>query len=284
MRLRITLISLSLLTALSSIAATNRALIIGLGKQKDMRWGKIHGDRDVPYMEQMLKACGYTDIQKLTNESATKAAIVAALKNLAARSKRGDAVFIHYSGHGQLMTDLDGDEALRHDARHAQWDESWIPYDAYMTYCKEDRGEKHLCDDELARLLAAIRDKIGDKGRLTVSIDACHSGDATCGQEEECVRGVDVKFNIPREDSKNKSNKTQVEERWQTISACKPYQLSMEMKNLNIGKLTFILHSLGKQIFEMENKELEVLLNKHIELHKGRLPQNPTVTGKRQWR
>ena len=28
----------------------------------------------------------------------------------------------------------DKDEAMRWTGRHSEWDESWIPYDAYMTY------------------------------------------------------------------------------------------------------------------------------------------------------
>ncbi len=48
--------------------------------------------------------------------------MVKAFKRLAARCRRGDIVYVHYSGHGQLMTDLDGDEALRWNGRHSAWD------------------------------------------------------------------------------------------------------------------------------------------------------------------
>ena len=111
---------MSVLTfAFSANAVVHRALIFGLGKQKDTRWGKIHGDNDVYYVEQMLRAIGYTDIKNLKNEKATKQAMVRAFVDLAARCKNGDVVYIHYSGHGQLMTDLDGDEATRWNGRHA---------------------------------------------------------------------------------------------------------------------------------------------------------------------
>lgn len=261
-------------------AATRRALIIGLGEYADSRWGKIHGDVDLFYVRKMLTQCGFTDIRELKNRKATKQGIERALMDLANSCNKGDVVYIHYSGHGQLMTDLDGDEALRSTARHAEWDEAWIPYDACMMYGSDDKGEKHLSDDEVAFFLSSIRAKIGKKGKLVVAIDACHSGDATRGEDEECVRGVDLKFNIPRTGEESGATAAPKEE-WMTISACRPYQLSMEMKDTNIGKLTFALYTLGERVFTMSNKELEDTLNQYMQLNKGRLPQNPMVTGER---
>lgn len=275
---RITIIFLLCCCVSCIYATTRRALIFGLGKQMDTTWGKIHGDADIYYVRQMLTDCGYTDIRSLKNEEATKQSMVKAFIDLANRCRKGDDVYIHYSGHGQLMTDLDGDEALRSSARHAQWDESWIPYDAYMSYCDKDHGEKHFSDDEVAFYLSTIRMRIGNRGRLTVVVDACHSGDATRGEEDECVRGIDSPFNIPKTGSETGAE-APVEEQWQTISACKPYQLCMEMKNLNIGKLTYALHGLGKRVFSLSNNELQRILNEYMEMNKGRLPQNPVVSG-----
>ena len=270
-----------LLMAVAPVTAERHALIFGLGKQEDTRWGQIHGDNDVLYVKQMLFRMGYTDIRVLTNEQATKAGMVNAFVDLALRCKRGDEVYVHYSGHGQLMTDLDGDEALKWDNGHAEWDEAWIPYDAYMTYGPEDHGEKHFCDDEVALFLQAIRQKIGHRGRLVVVVDACHSGDATAAgeEEEECVRGVDTKFNIPR-DPNAPQVKELTEEEWRTVSACKPHQLSTEIKERQVGKLTFALFSLNASPFEMDNGELEQQLTEFMERHRGRLTQTPMVTGK----
>lgn len=275
---KVVIMLLLLLFACVSEAATRRALIFGLGRQADVRWGRIHGDNDVGYVRQTLLRQGYTDIQVLKNEQATKLGMVDALMDLIARCKKGDIVYVHYSGHGQLMTDLDGDEALKWDNSHAAWDEAWIPYDAYMTYGPEDRGEKHFCDDEVALYLQAIRQRIGRRGQLTVVVDACHSGDATCGPEDEPVRGVDVKFNIPRDPRRAQATEV-LREDWRAISACKPYQLSTELKDKRVGKLTYALYSIGPSAAKMSNEELQQALNAFMEQHKGRLPQTPEVRG-----
>lgn len=275
-----------------SVSAERHALVFGLGKQEDTRWARIHGDNDVFYVKQMLYRMGYTNIRTLVNEQATKQAMVDAFVSLALQCGRGDEVYIHYSGHGQLMTDLDGDEALKWTGRHRGWDEAWIPYDAYLTYGPEDHGEKHLCDDEVALFLQAIRKKIGRHGRLIVVVDACHSGDATAGRYdnkygndnendngEECVRGVDTKFNMPRNPDMAQVVEPTVEQ-WLTISACKPYQLCTEIKDKQVGKLTFALYSIGEQAFDLNNKQLESVLKRFMEQYRGRLPQTPMVTGK----
>ena len=263
---------------LTAGAVTHRALVFGLGRQADATWGKINGDNDVFYVKQMLQQKGYTDIVTLINEEATKAAMARAFQKLAARCRRGDVVYIHYSGHGQLMTDLDGDESLKWQNSHSQWDEAWIPYDAYMVYGPNDRGEKHLCDDEVARYLETIRQRIGKRGELVVVVDACHSGDATCGpDDDEPVRGVDVRFSIPKTINEDLPRLT--EEQWRTVSACKPYQLCTEMKGMKVGKLTYALYKLGMDILKQDNETLEQTLNGFVEQHQGRVKQTPMVSG-----
>jgi len=263
---------------LPSCAITYRALVFGLGKQEDPMWGRIHGDNDVQYVVKMLRGMGYTDIRTLKNEQATKAGMVQAFNSLAARCRKGDHVYIHYSGHGQLMTDVNGDESYKWDNSHSCWDESWVPYDAYMLYGPNDQGEKHMSDDEVAQFLQKIRKRIGEDGELVVVIDSCHSGDATCGERDECVRGVDWKFNIPIE--LNRKTEEPVKEQWRTISACKPYQLSTEVSDPQIGKLTYALYKLGADAFKLNNQELQKALASFLEQHKGRLPQTPVVSGK----
>ena len=173
-----------LLLSLSVSAQTKRALVIGLGEQQDKAWNKINGDKDVLFVQAMLKNAGFKSVTTLVNRQATKVGIVGAFKRMAASCKQGDVVYIHYSGHGQQMTDVHNDEK-------DGLDECWIPYDAYRKASATYHGEKHLTDDELNVYLNAIRNKIGAKGKLLVVIDACHSGDGTRGDEDEVVRGVE---------------------------------------------------------------------------------------------
>lgn len=251
-----------------TFSQSKRALVIGLGKQEDPNWGKINGDKDVPYVQKMLKKAGYKEIRTLMNEQATKARIVAAFKSLTSRCRRGDVVYIHFSGHGQQVTDVNGDE----------WpdslDESWIPYDAYLTYGKKDKGEKHLIDDEINVLLTAIKNKIGNNGKILVVVDACHSGDSSRGDgddEDGVIRGVWNDFIIPQT-KKVKSKKAP--ERWLTLSACMDFQLNQEIKNPQVGKLTYALYMMAqKRTFDF--KDIEAFMDQY----RVRLPQTPVLTG-----
>lgn len=186
---KIIVILILVFSVLALHTQTRRAIVIGIGQQEDKAWGKINGDKDIPYVEEMLKSANFrtSNIKRLMNQQATKAAIVDAFKSLATQSNRGDIVYIHFSGHGQQMKDVNGDEK-------DGLDECWIPYDAYRKPCEKDWGEKHLTDDEVNRYLNVIRDKIGETGKILVVIDACHSGDSTRGEEEEVIRGVEDVF------------------------------------------------------------------------------------------
>lgn len=55
-------------------AQTKRALVIGLGTQLDVSWGKINGDKDVPLVLSLLLDSGYKQdyIVTLVNSQATK--------------------------------------------------------------------------------------------------------------------------------------------------------------------------------------------------------------------
>ena len=122
MRMRL-IIYLLLLLSLSVTAQTKRALVIGLGEQQDKAWNKINGDKDVPLVQTMLKSAGFKSVTTLVNRQATKTGIIGAFRKMAASCKQGDVVYIHYSGHGQQITDVHNDEK-------DGLDECWIPYDA----------------------------------------------------------------------------------------------------------------------------------------------------------
>ena len=285
MLMRKIIVILLLSTIVSAMyAQTRRALVIGIGQQEDKAWGKINGDRDVPFVEKMLKNAKFKtgNVKKLVNQQATKVAIVNAFNSLASQSKRGDVVYVHFSGHGQQMKDMHNDEK-------DGLDECWIPYDAYRKLCDKDRGEKHLTDDEVNYYLNAIRDKIGDTGKMLVVIDACHSGDATRGDEDEVVRGVEDIFEAIKSfiwGASTDKSKTDVnpnaqvnKERWITISACKSDQVNIEMKSPAVGKLTYAIYNKVKENTGNDNDDFIRRIRKFVNSNTGSRPQYPEMTG-----
>ena len=60
-----TIIYFLLLLFLSANAQTKRALVIGLGEQQDRAWKKINGDKDVPFVQAMLKNAGFNSLFSL---------------------------------------------------------------------------------------------------------------------------------------------------------------------------------------------------------------------------
>ena len=51
-------------------------MVIGIGKQEDSAWNKINGDKDVPYVLEILNAAKYEQIITCVNEEATKAGVI----------------------------------------------------------------------------------------------------------------------------------------------------------------------------------------------------------------
>lgn len=217
--------------------ATKRALVIGIGNYPEASgWAKINGDKDLPIVRDMLLANGFQskDIVELKNESATADAIRKALDALVSKAAKGDVIYIHFSGHGQQITDLHGDE-------EDGFDEAWIPIDAQFSYAKgKYEGENHIVDDQLNQWLSQLRSKVGTTGKITVVADACHSGGGSRGDEDETeyvVRGTSDAFVIPGNTKPFSGEVGTID--WIFISACKSYQCNYEYKGT--GSLTYAL-------------------------------------------
>lgn len=279
---------------LSAPAQTRRALVIGLGEQQDKAWNKINGDNDVPLVHEMLREAGFKSVITLVNQQATKAGIAGALRRMAASCRQGDVVYIHYSGHGQQMTDVHNDEL-------DGLDECWIPYDAYRKASPTYHGEKHLTDDELNVYLNAIRSRTGATGKLLVVIDACHSGDGTRGDDDEVARGVDDTLKVDSQHVRGlyeafktvkalftdgkytekvvNPNARPLPERWITISACKSDQLNSELKSPRVGKLTYAMWQEMKKGTKADNEELMRRIRRFVNANTPSRPQQPVMTG-----
>lgn len=253
--LPVKLLFATLLLCLLSATAdgqTPRALLIAVDKYPEQSgWNEIHATNDLSIVVPMLRAHRFEpdNITLLTNQEATKKNIVAALLDLANVSRKGDCIYLHFSAHGQLMLDDNGDEP-------DGYDESLIPYDAPRRFkAGIYEGENHLRDDELATFLDKIRRKVGPDGNLVVAVDACHSGSADRNKTNDTyIRGTTYIFApenhiLPDIDSaklvsgpKTTGNMAPLT----VLSACLPDQINYEHKASDgkyYGTLTYAICS-----------------------------------------
>ena len=112
----------------------------------------------------------------LLTKSATRKAVLAALRSAAAKLRRGDYFFLTYSGHGGQVPDSSSapDEADKQD-------ETWCLYDS------------QLIDDELYFELG----KFAAGVRILVLSDSCHSGTVTRARPEPPPPGMRSKLMPP---------------------------------------------------------------------------------------
>lgn len=171
------LFSVWLLLCAFSLSAKNSALLIGIGKYntKNTGWSVIHGNNDVSLLQKKLATLHFTT-QTLVDNNAIKKNIVSALNRLITTTAAGDIVYIHFSGHGQLIEDVNNDE-------QEDFDQSFVCYDAcFSTEYKigkyNYKGQNHLIDDEIFPLLNQLKQKVGSKGEVIVVFDTCYSGGA----------------------------------------------------------------------------------------------------------
>ena len=266
----------------SAEAQTKRALLVGIGAYPpESGWCKIHGDNDVPLITTALTHKGFStnNILCLTNKKATKTNIIKSLNQLIQQANDNDFIYIHFSTHGQQVTDVNGDE-------EDGLDEAIIPFDASKTYVKgKYEGENHLIDDELNHYLTSLRKKIGKDGSLLVVIDACHSGDATRGEGDESdtlmIRGTTDVFQAGTKKSYIPKSLKPLD--WVVISATQSYQNNYEYM-LNGEYFGTLSYAIKLSLSDLTGKEdFAVLFNtikrKMEEMNVARYPQRPMIEG-----
>lgn len=145
-----------------------RALLVGINDYAPVGPGgpDLRGCvNDVRDMANTLNALGIVPatpkrMRILTDERATRAAILEGITWLVSAAKKGDVLVFHYSGHGSYVIDTSGDEP---DGK----DETICPHD-YAT-------AGMIRDDDLREALAGIP----EGANLDVIFDSCHSGTTT---------------------------------------------------------------------------------------------------------
>jgi len=106
------------------------------------------------------------DIATLTDQDATRSAILEAIdRHLLKPAAKGDVLFLYYAGHGSQVRNSLSDEPDR-------LDESFVAADSRL-------GARDIRDKELRRIFNRILDR---GARLTVFLDACHSGSGARGR------------------------------------------------------------------------------------------------------
>lgn len=268
------------------VGAENRALLVGIGRYPSATgWPEIHGDADVDLLAPALKSKGYGDITVLKNAQATKDAIVRELKALASRCRPGDKVYFHFSGHGQHVADINGDE------RGKGYDESIVPYDAYKSInCRVGgkfyNGENHLVDDELSPLFAAIKHSLGPDGEFFIAIDACYSDnmERAPGNDEAALpptRGTDERLNVkptPRWTDIPRPKPFCVGAKMYVVSACKSDERNFEYAAADgklYGSLTYFIYRLTDCTMDFNTWANQIVSKKPSYLNTFHSQQHP---------
>jgi hypothetical protein len=172
---------MALLAVTASAQPAKRALLIGIDdytastipivKTVEHRgWPDLQGAaNDVRVLSEMLVLrYGFErkDIVTLTNQQATRAAILRAIEEqLVAPARAGDIVLFYFAGHGSQVPNAASDEP-------DGLDESIVPADSR-------RGAADIRDKELRPYFNRLLDR---GARLTLLLDHCHSGGSFRGR------------------------------------------------------------------------------------------------------
>lgn len=165
----------------NSNAQTKRALIIAIENYPfSSNWGTLSTLNDVTLIKNALLKQDFKEanINVITDSIADKNGIENALDQLLKIAGPGDIVVIHYSGHGQQIEDDNIDEETD------GLDECIVPYGAIKSNNVSIFNEisaGYLRDDVFGEKITMLRNKLGKKGNVLVTLDACHSGSATRG-------------------------------------------------------------------------------------------------------
>lgn len=172
----------------AAAAAETRALLIGVSDYpEETGFQDLKGPaNDVQLMRDVLAGRGATDITLLADQVAgaavpTRAAILAAFADLAARVQPGDFVYVHFSGHGSRQRDENGDEG-------DGYDEVFLPGDTGRAEPGAGVFPNALTDDEIGAAVQALQAVGAD---VWVVMDSCHAGSGLrSGSAEVALRYV----------------------------------------------------------------------------------------------
>lgn len=161
---------------------------------------------DVNAMSKMINAI-HTKI--IINEDATVENVAEQILDIADTARRGDSVYIYFSGHGSRVPDRNRDEIDGHD-------ETWCLFDGM------------LVDDDIEKILLHFETGVN----VFFISDSCHSGTITKAAETFSVENRKKKF-LPTirpfvNRVKNINYKLDHKPRILTLSACQDFQFAYD--------------------------------------------------------
>lgn len=174
-----------------AIAAERHALLIGVSRYPSLSADmQLEGPaNDVRLIRRLLLERGFQpqNIRVLaegqdSDSPPTRPAILAAMQNLFNEVKRGDFVYLHFSGHGSQQP------ALRTRGKNVEpdgLDEIFLPQD--IGHWDGTIGQVHnaIVDDEFDVLLSRLRNR---GATVWAVFDSCHSGTLTRGPAKAAMR------------------------------------------------------------------------------------------------
>lgn len=178
----VTAFSLLLTLSLPAYAAKH-ALLIGISDYSGSGFLNLDGTiNDVELVRGMLKQnFGFHegDIRVLLNGEATHDGIQHAFAQLAKRVGKDDQVYIHFSGHGSLTPNLNGQKKPKY-AGGTAYDSTWVSFGSSRSQeGATDLNAYDILNEEVGEWLLPIYAKTDNVAFVS---DSCHAGNMTRGE------------------------------------------------------------------------------------------------------
>ena len=153
------------------------ALLIGISQYAGGRWEDLHTGNNLDIWQEVLTdpRFDFDTVVRVQDAINTRRQFWDCLDKFKRNHlRRGDIVFLHYSGHGSSIRDVSGDEV-------DSLDEVLVLGGAGSPL----QAEHIVIDDELGRYLRELRLFLGPNGSLFITVDACYSGSVTRGVDAD---------------------------------------------------------------------------------------------------
>ncbi len=209
---------------------------------------------EVQSQQERLGQYERVEVVKLADETATKANIIGALTQLAAKVQPEDTVIVYYAGHGLAQ----GGQfyLIPHDLGNAPPPPVAPQGPALLEAMLHARG---ISDRELERAFEGV-----DSGQIMMIIDACNSGQALGGERDG--RGP-----------MNSKGLAQLayDKGMYILTAAQSFQAAQEVSLVGHGLLTFVLldEGLKRAAADDEPKDGHVMVREWLDYATSRVPQ-----------